>query len=156
MTKIILLALALLCALPALADDQTGVALDFTVKKHPTEVRFLTDGIDVNATFGHRSHGMFYADFEADRISNQTTLSPSFGYQVFTEYKRFTPYAYTAWGTTTTLKVGTVFSGAMGQGLDFRLNKRLTLRFEHEFDYAKQDAGAWSHRYTGILVWHIK
>jgi hypothetical protein len=154
--KIVLLALAMLCALPALADNQTGVAIDFTAKKHPAEIRLLTDGVDVNVTFGHRSHGNFIADFETDRISKQTTLSPSLGYEVFFDYKRFQPYVYTAWGTTTTLKVSTVFSGAVGQGMDFRLNKRLSLRFEHEFDYAKQDTGAWSHRYTGILVWHFK
>lgn len=138
------------------ADDQTGVAIDFHAKL-PVEIRLLSDGMDANVTFGQHIHSNFIADFEVDRISGQTTISPSLGYQVFTDYKRLHlhPYVYGGLGSTTTINSSTVVSGTLGQGADFRLNRHISLRFEHEFDYARQEAGQWTHRYTGILVWRI-
>jgi hypothetical protein len=150
-----LLLTILLFAIPTLADDQAGLALDFLAKKATLGVRFMNNGADLGATIPTFKHQALVLDFETDRSAGQTTMSPAVGWQFNTTYKRLTPYAYFNVGDTTTIHQGTVFNSTIGQGLDVRLTSRYGLRFEHEFDWSKQMANQWDQRYTVLFVVHF-
>ena len=145
----------LFLAVPAFADNQGGLALDFQTKKAIIGVRLMNEGADLGVTIPTFKHQALVFDFETDRIAGQTSMSPAVGWQLSTTYKRLTPYAYFNIGGTETLHQGAVFNGTIGQGLDVRLTSRYGLRFEHEFDWSKQMANQWDQRYTVLFVLHF-
>jgi len=153
--RLLALLAVLLSAIPAFADDQAGLALDFHTNKASIGTRFMNDGIDFGVTVPTYNHQELVLDFEIDRTHRQTTFNPSVGWEFYATRKRLTPYAYFCVGSSTTLHQGTVFASTVGQGLDLKLTERYGLRFEHEFDWSKQVANQWDQRYTVLFVIHI-
>jgi hypothetical protein len=154
MKPFIMLLGALLSATPALADDQVGLALDFHTKKATIGTRFMNNGVDFGVTVPTFKHQELVLDFETDRIGKHNAMSPAVGWEFYTGYKRFEPYAYFNVGSTT-FQHNTTFNSTIGQGLDFRLTPRYSLRFEHEFDWSKQMSNQWDQRYTVLFVIHF-
>lgn len=150
-----LTALLLFCG-PAFADNQAGVAVVRDTNTATYEARLMNNGVNFNVGFDQKSHGGFLADFEVDRLAGQTVISPSFGYQFYTQAKRFQPYAYALTGDTTTVGQGSAFTISLAQGTDFRLTRRYSLRFEHESDWSRVERHPWDQRYTLLLVIRLR
>lgn len=151
-----LLALMLLWGLPALADDKAGVAVTYEKGSRTFEARLMNNAVDANFGFNQKAHGGFLVDFEADRIPHHIQFSSGIGYEVFTQYKRFQPFAYALAGATSTTGSGSVFTSFNAQGMDFRLNNRYSLRYEHESDWSRVQQHQWDQRSTFLLVIKIK
>ncbi len=140
-----------LLAVPAAADNQAGVAVDHEAETSTWEVRLTQNTIDFNVGFDQKNHGGFLADFEMDRMGGRTYLSPAFGYQLYTKYSHFQPFASYQVGDTHGAG-DNAFTAALVHGLDFRLSRRYSLRYEHEDDWSKVGPGQWQHRNSFLLV----
>jgi hypothetical protein len=145
----------LLFALPVFADDQGGVALDYSLKRAIVGLRLMNNGVDLGLNIPFRKYQSFVLDFETDRTVGQTTMSPAVGYQLGVTIKWFQPYAYFNVGASATSHQGMTFNSTIGQGLDVRITSRYGLRFEHEFDWSKQAVNRWDQRYTALFVIHF-